>query len=109
MATASRFSKNCFDSESRIGRGYYAMAGRDSIRIYIYSWPTGRWELWRDSAVQATFGSQLEEAKKNGESPDQTLSAEMEKCVRPTIPNSTLDTTAARGFVDAIITPEKHP
>ncbi|HJX90404.1 MAG TPA: carboxyl transferase domain-containing protein, partial [Pyrinomonadaceae bacterium] len=59
-----------------------------------------------DSAVQATFGSQLEKLKKAGQSPDPSLNAEMES-VRETY-DTELDAryAAARGFVDAIITPE---
>jgi acetyl-CoA carboxylase carboxyltransferase component len=59
-----------------------------------------------ESAVQAVFGSQLEKLKKNGQSPDEELTAEMEK-VRATY-DTELDAryAAARGFVDAVITPE---
>jgi acetyl-CoA carboxylase carboxyltransferase component len=59
-----------------------------------------------DSAVQAVFGSQLEKLKKNGESPDEALNAEMDK-VRETY-DQELDAkyAAARGFVDAVIAPE---
>jgi len=59
-----------------------------------------------DSAVQAVFGSQLEKLKKNGESPDAALNAEMDK-VRETY-DTELDAkyAAARGFVDAVIAPE---
>ncbi|HEX3248935.1 MAG TPA: hypothetical protein VHS05_05870, partial [Pyrinomonadaceae bacterium] len=50
--------------------------------------------------------SQLEKLKKNGESPDTELTAEMDK-VRETY-DMELDAkyAAARGFVDAVITPE---
>jgi len=59
-----------------------------------------------DSAVQAVFGSQLEKLKKGGGSPDEVLTAEMDK-VRETY-DMELDAkyAAARGFVDAVITPE---
>jgi 3-methylcrotonyl-CoA carboxylase beta subunit len=89
------------------GAGYYAMAGQGFDPDFIYSWPTGRMGVMEgDSAVQAVFGSQLEKLKKNGESPDETLSAEMDK-VRATY-DMELDAkyAAARGFVDAVITPE---
>jgi 3-methylcrotonyl-CoA carboxylase beta subunit len=43
------------------GAGYYAMAGQGFDPDFIYSWPTGRMGVMEgDSAVQATFGSQLE-------------------------------------------------
>ena len=89
------------------GAGYYAMAGQGFDPDFIYSWPTGRMGVMEgDSAVQAVFGSQLEKLKKNGESPDQALSDEMNK-VRKTY-DTELDAkyAAARGFVDAVIRPE---
>ena len=89
------------------GAGYYAMAGQGFDPDFIYSWPTGRMGVMEgDSAVQATFGSQLEKMKKNGEQPDEQLSAQMDK-VRETY-ETELDAkyAAARGFVDAVITPE---
>ena len=89
------------------GAGYYAMAGQGFDPDFIFSWPTGRMGVMEgDSAVQAVFGSQLEKLKKNGESPDEALTAEMDK-VRETY-DKELDAkyAAARGFVDAVIRPE---
>ena len=89
------------------GAGYYAMAGQGFDPDFIFSWPTGRMGVMEgDSAVQAVFGSQLEKLKKSGESPDAALTAEMDK-VRETY-DMELDAkyAAARGFVDAVITPE---
>jgi acetyl-CoA carboxylase carboxyltransferase component len=89
------------------GAGYYAMAGQGFDPDFIYTWPTGRMGVMEgDSAVQAVFGSQLEKLKKNGESPDAALLAEMDK-VRQTYDRE-LDAkyAAARGFVDAVIAPE---
>ena len=89
------------------GAGYYAMAGQGFDPDFIYSWPTGRMGVMEgDSAVQAVFGSQLEKLKKNGQTPDAALLAEMDK-VRETY-DQELDAkyAAARGFVDAVITPE---
>jgi 3-methylcrotonyl-CoA carboxylase beta subunit len=89
------------------GAGYYAMAGQGFDPDFIYSWPTGRMGVMEgDSAVQAVFGSQLEKLKKNGQTPDESLNAEMAK-VRETY-DQELDAkyAAARGFVDAVIAPE---
>src|SRR5215813_11164401 len=89
------------------GAGYYAMAGQGFDPDFIFSWPTGRMGVMEgDSAVQAVFGSQLEKLKKNGQTPDAALTAEMDK-VRETY-DQELDAkyAAARGFVDAVITPE---
>jgi 3-methylcrotonyl-CoA carboxylase beta subunit len=59
-----------------------------------------------DSAVQAIFGTQLEKLKKEGREPDEAMRAEMEK-VRETYERE-LDAkhAAARGLLDAIVTPE---
>src|ERR1041385_1954214 len=89
------------------GAGYYAMAGQGFDPDFIFSWPTGRMGVMEgDSAVQATFGSQLEKLKKNGQQPDAALTGQMDK-VRETYDRE-LDAkyAAARGFVDAVIPPE---
>ena len=89
------------------GAGYYAMAGQGFDPDFIYTWPTGRMGVMEgDSAVQAVFGSQLDKLKQSGQSADEALQAEMDK-VRETYDRE-LDAkyAAARGFVDAVITPE---
>lgn len=89
------------------GAGYYAMAGQGFDPDFIFSLPTGRMGVMEgDSAVQAIFGTQLEKLKKEGKEPDEHLVAEMES-VRQTY-DKELDAkhAAARGLVDAIITPE---
>jgi 3-methylcrotonyl-CoA carboxylase beta subunit len=90
------------------GAGYYAMAGQGFDPDFIYSWPTGRMGVMEgDSAVQAVFGSQLEKLKRNDLKPDESLEAEMDQ-VRETY-DMELDAkyAAARGFVDAVIMPER--
>jgi acetyl-CoA carboxylase carboxyltransferase component len=89
------------------GAGYYAMAGQGFDPDFIFSWPTGRMGVMEgDSAVQAVFGSQLEKLKRNDLRPSEQLIAEMD-AVRDTY-ETELDAkyAAARGFVDAVITPE---
>lgn len=89
------------------GAGYYAMAGQGFDPDFIFSLPTGRMGVMEgDSAVQAIFGTQLEKLKKEGKEPDEGLLAEMDK-VRATY-DKELDAkhAAARGLVDAIVTPE---
>jgi acetyl-CoA carboxylase carboxyltransferase component len=89
------------------GAGYYAMAGQGFDPDFIFSLPTGRMGVMEgDSAVQAIFGTQLEKLKKEGKGPDEKLEAEMDK-VRETYERE-LDAkhAAARGLVDAIVTPE---
>ena len=89
------------------GAGYYAMAGQGFDPDFIFSWPTGRMGVMEgESAVQAVFGSQLQELSAKGEEPSENLKAEMEK-VRATYEKE-LDAkyAAARGLVDAVIAPE---
>ncbi len=89
------------------GAGYYAMAGQGFDPDFIFSLPTGRMGVMEgDSAVQAIFGTQLDKLKKDGAEPDAALLAEMQK-VRETY-DKELDAkhAAARGLVDAIVTPE---
>ena len=89
------------------GAGYYAMAGQGFDPDFIFSLPTGRMGVMEgDSAVQAIFGTQLEKLKREGKEPDAALLEEMEK-VRATYEKE-LDAkhAAARGLLDAIVTPE---
>jgi acetyl-CoA carboxylase carboxyltransferase component len=83
------------------------MAGQGFDPDFIFSLPTGRMGVMEgDSAVQAIFGTQLEKLKKEGKEPDEAMLAEMAK-VRETY-DQELDAkhAAARGLVDAIVTPE---
>lgn len=89
------------------GAGYYAMAGQGFDPDFIFSWPTGRMGVMEgDSAVQAVFGSELDKLKKKGQQPEAELESAMTS-VRETYERD-LDAkyAAARGFVDAVITPE---
>ena len=60
----------------------------------------------KDSAAQAIFGTQIEKLKKEGKEPDEAIKIEMDK-VRETYDRE-LDAkhAAARGLLDAIVTPE---
>ena len=89
------------------GAGYYAMAGQGFDPDFIFSWPTGRMGVMEgESAVQAVFGSQLQELSAKGEEPSEKLKLEMQQ-VRETYERD-LDAkySAARGFVDAVVAPE---
>ena len=106
MATA-RVPKIVLTINHASGAGYYAMAGQGFDPDFIFSLPTGRMGVMEgDSAVQAIFGTQLDKLKKEGKKPDAELLAEMDK-VRETYDRE-LDAkhAAARGLVDAIVTPE---
>jgi acetyl-CoA carboxylase carboxyltransferase component len=89
------------------GAGYYAMAGQGFDPDFIFSLPTGRMGVMEgDSAAQAIFGTQIEKLKREGKEPDEALRSEMDK-VRETYDRE-LDAkhAAARGLLDAIVTPE---
>ena len=89
------------------GAGYYAMAGQGFDPDFIFSLPTGRMGVMEgDSAAQAIFGTQIEKLKKEGREVDDATKAEMDK-VRETYDRE-LDAkhAAARGLLDAIVTPE---
>ncbi len=90
------------------GAGYYAMAGQGFDPDFIFSWPTGRMGVMEgDSAVMALFGPQLDELKREGKRPDEALQAKVD-AVRADY-DAQLDAryAAARGFVDALLTPEE--
>ena len=106
MATA-RVPKIVLTINHASGAGYYAMAGQGFDPDFIFSLPTGRMGVMEgDSAAQAIFGTQLEKLKKEGREPDAATLDEMDK-VRATYDRE-LDAkhAAARGLVDAIVTPE---
>lgn len=89
------------------GAGYYAMAGQGFDPDFIFSLPTGRMGVMEgDSAAQAIFGTQIEKLKREGKEIDDATKAEMDK-VRETYDRE-LDAkhAAARGLLDAIVTPE---
>ena len=89
------------------GAGYYAMAGQGFDPDFIFSLPTGRMGVMEgDSAAVAIYGTQIEKLKKEGKEPPAAMLAEMQN-VRDTYDRE-LDAkhAAARGLVDAILTPE---
>ncbi|CAN5537906.1 carboxyl transferase domain-containing protein [soil metagenome] len=106
MATAS-VPKIVLTINHASGAGYYAMAGQGFDPDFIFSLPTGRMGVMEgDSAAQAIYGTQIEKLKKEGKEPPAEMLAEMQT-VRETYDRE-LDAkhAAARGLVDAIVTPE---
>ncbi len=89
------------------GAGYYAMSGQGFDPDFIFSLPTGRMGVMEgESAVGAVFGPELEKAKAaGGASPRLQASVE---AMRADYEHQ-LDAryAGARGFVDAILTPEE--
>jgi 3-methylcrotonyl-CoA carboxylase beta subunit len=81
------------------GAGYYAMAGQGFDPDFIVSWPTGRMGVMEgESAVQAVYGG--EAAKPDNAAPVAAMRADYEHQLDAKF-------AGARGFVDAILTPEE--
>jgi len=81
------------------GAGYYAMAGQGFDPDFILSWPTGRMGVMEgESAVQAVFGAGAAKAE-NAPAVD-AMRADYERQLDARY-------AAARGYVDAIVTPEE--
>ncbi len=90
------------------GAGYYAMAGQGFDPDFILSWPTGRMAVMEgESAIMAVHGPEIDRAQRAG--------AELPPAVRDAVDSMRADYelqldakyAAARGFVDAIVTPEE--
>jgi acetyl-CoA carboxylase carboxyltransferase component len=89
------------------GAGYYAMAGQGFDPDFIFTWPTGRMGVMEgESAVMALFSAELEKLERKGVEPDEKMQTEMAR-VRAKY-DGELDArfAGARGFVDAVLTPE---
>ena len=89
------------------GAGYYAMAGQGFDPDFIVSLPTGRMGVMEgESAVQAVHGPALEEAAKKGATPPK-LEAAVEAMRADYEHQLDAKFAGARGYVDAILTPEE--
>jgi acetyl-CoA carboxylase carboxyltransferase component len=89
------------------GAGYYAMAGQGFDPDFIFTWPTGRMGVMEgESAVMALFSAELEKLQREGRTPDPQMLAEMQRVREKYDAELDAKFAAARGFVDAIITPE---
>jgi 3-methylcrotonyl-CoA carboxylase beta subunit len=89
------------------GAGYYAMAGQGFDPDFIFTWPTGRMGVMEgESAVMALFSAELEKLERKGLEPDEKMKAEMERVRRKYDGELEARFAGARGFVDAILSPE---
>jgi acetyl-CoA carboxylase carboxyltransferase component len=81
------------------GAGYYAMAGQGFDPDFIVSWPTGRMGVMEgESAIQAVYGGDA--AKPDNAVAVDAMRADYEHQLDARF-------AGARGFVDAILTPEE--
>jgi acetyl-CoA carboxylase carboxyltransferase component len=90
------------------GAGYYAMAGQGFDPDFILSWPTGRMGVMEgESAVMAVHGPDILKAQAAGKplAPDKQAVVEAMRADY----EAQLDAkfAAARGFADAILTPDE--
>jgi 3-methylcrotonyl-CoA carboxylase beta subunit len=90
------------------GAGYYAMAGQGFDPDFILSWPTGRMGVMEgESAVMAVHGPEIERAQRE----KREVAPEVQRAVESMRADyeAQLDArhAAARGLVDAIVTPEE--
>ena len=106
MATAS-VPKIVLTVNHASGAGYYAMAGQGFDPDFLFSLPTGRMGVMEgESAVTAVHGPELAKAKAAG-GPSEKLQKSV-AAMRADYDHQ-LDArfAGARGFVDAILTPEE--
>ncbi len=84
------------------------MAGQGFDPDFIFSWPTGRMGVMEgESAVQAVFGPQLEEAKRTGRELPADVAAAIEQMRADYEHWLDARFAGARGYVDAIVYPEE--
>lgn len=90
------------------GAGYYAMAGQGFDPDFILSWPTGRMGVMEgESAVMAVHGRELERAQKERREPPEAVKAAVEAMRADYEHQLDARFAGARGFVDAIVTPDE--
>jgi 3-methylcrotonyl-CoA carboxylase beta subunit len=90
------------------GAGYYAMAGQGFDPDFLFSWPTGRMGVMEgEAAVMAVHGPELDRAQREGRAPSADVQAAVESMRADYDEQLDAKYAAARGFVDAIVTPEE--
>lgn len=90
------------------GAGYYAMAGQGFDPDFIFSWPTGRMGVMEGAAaVEAVHGPALEESRRSGKPLAPDTQAAVDEMYADYEHHLDARYAAARGFVDAIVTPEE--
>ena len=90
------------------GAGYYAMAGQGFDPDFIFSWPTGRMGVMEgESASIAVHGRAIAEAKQEGRELDKATQKAVQKTIDTYDHQLDARFAAARGYVDAVIVPEK--
>ena len=89
------------------GAGYYAMAGQGFDPDFIFTWPTGRMGVMEgEAAVRAVHGRAIDEAIEAGRELDPETRRKVEETLATYEDQLDARYAAARGYVDAVITPE---
>jgi 3-methylcrotonyl-CoA carboxylase beta subunit len=84
------------------------MAGQGFDPDFILSWPTGRMGVMEgESAVMAVHGAEIEKARRESREPTAEAKSSMESMRADYEHQLDAKFAAARGFVDAIVTPEE--
>jgi acetyl-CoA carboxylase carboxyltransferase component len=90
------------------GAGYYAMAGQGFDPDFIFSWPTGRMGVMEgESAVMAVHGAEIEREQRENREVEPEVQTSMESMRADYEEQLDARHAAARGHVDAIVTPEE--
>jgi acetyl-CoA carboxylase carboxyltransferase component len=90
------------------GAGYYAMAGQGFDPDFLLSWPTGRMGVMEgESAVMAVHGPEIERAQREGREVSPEAKSAIESMRADYEQQLDAKYAAARGFVDAIVTPDE--
>jgi acetyl-CoA carboxylase carboxyltransferase component len=90
------------------GAGYYAMAGQGFDPDFILSWPTGRMGVMEgESAVMAVHGPEIQKAQAAGKALPADKQAAIETMRADYEHQLDARFAGARGFVDAIVTPDE--
>jgi acetyl-CoA carboxylase carboxyltransferase component len=90
------------------GAGYYAMAGQGFDPDFILSWPSGRMAVMEgESAVGAVHGPDIDRSRKAKTDLPPEVKASVESMREDYEHQLDARFAAARGFADAIITPEE--
>jgi acetyl-CoA carboxylase carboxyltransferase component len=90
------------------GAGYYAMAGQGFDPDFLLSWPTGRMGVMEgESAVMAVHGPEIERAQREKREVAPEAKAAIDSMRADYEQQLDAKFAAARGFVDAIVTPEE--
>ncbi|MEP6688989.1 MAG: carboxyl transferase domain-containing protein [Gemmatimonadales bacterium] len=90
------------------GAGYYAMAGQGFDPDFILSWPTGRMGVMEgEAAIMAVHGPEIDRAQREKREPSAEVQASVASMRADYEAQLDARYAAARGQVDAILTPEE--